>query len=315
VKAVRNTEAGITVVDVDEPDPGGVDADERVLVHVRSASLCGSDLHLAAMGPLPFVLGHEFAGVLDDGTPVAVDPGEPCGTCALCTGGRRHLCASGVIRGVSADGGMTERVWVRRDGLVRLPAGLPVEHACLVEPLAVSVHGLELAGITGGERVAVVGAGSIGLTATAAAAAAGCEVALEARHDHQRGAGEALGAAGPPTGDYDVVVEAAGTQSALDRAFDLVRPGGLVVFLSTFWEPVAFPGIVAMMKEATCKWAFTYAHHAGGRDLDTAAALLARRPEIATALVTHRFPLADAPEAFSVAADRARGAIKVVLEP
>ena len=70
-----------------------------------------------------------------------------------------------------------------------------------------------------------------------------------------------------------------------------------------------------MMKEATLKWAFTYAQHAGGRDLDTAAALLARRPEIADTLITHRLPLTDAPAAFRLAEQRAAGAIKVVLEP
>jgi len=309
VQAVKRTEAGIEVVEVDDPTGDGV------LVAVRSAGLCGSDLHLIGYGPLPCVLGHEMAGVLEDGTPVAIDPSNPCGVCAQCTGGQRHLCHTGPILGVSADGGMADWIRVRPDALVRLPVGLPVEHACLVEPLAVAVHGLERAGITGGERVAVVGAGSIGLAAVAGAAAAGATVDLDARHDGQRAAGERLGAAGPATGGYDVVFEAAGTQSAIDRAVDLVRPGGLVLFLSTFWEGVTMPGIAAAMKEATFTWAYTYAHHGGGRDVDTAAALLARRPDIADTLVTHRFPLADAPEAFRVAADRAHGAIKVVLEP
>ncbi|MFA5884906.1 MAG: alcohol dehydrogenase catalytic domain-containing protein [Acidimicrobiia bacterium] len=309
MQAVKRTEAGIEVVDIDDP------AGDGAMVEVRASSLCGSDLHMIGYGPIPCVLGHEFAGVLDDGTPVAVDPSNPCGECPECRTGRRHLCNNGLILGITADGGMAERVRVRPDALIRLPAGLPVEHACLVEPLAVAVHGLEQGGIAGGERVAVVGAGSIGLAAVASAAAAGCAVDLEARHDTQRVAGERLGALGPTSGGYDVVFEAAGTQSALDRAVELVRPGGLVVFLSTFWEGVTMPGVAAMMKEATFKWAFTYAHHGGGRDVDTAAALLARRPEIATTLITHRFPLADAPEAFRVAADRAHGAIKVVLEP
>jgi len=81
------------------------------------------------------------------------------------------------------------------------------------------------------------------------------------------------------------------------------------------WDPVTIPGVVAMMKEATLRWAFTYAQHAGGRDLDTAAALLARRPEIAAALITHRLPLDDARDAFRIAGERAEGAIKVVLDP
>lgn len=309
MQAVKRTDEGIEVVDVDEP------TGEGVTVHVRSASLCGSDLHMAAMGPLPVVLGHEVAGTLDDGTPVAIDPNHPCGTCDLCRAGRRHLCRELTIVGVTRDGGMAERVVIDPGSVVRLPVGLRVEDACLVEPLAVAVHGLGQAGITGGERVAVIGAGSIGLAAVAAAAASGVEVDVEARHEAQREAAERLGAKGAANGEYDVVIEAAGTQSALDRAVELIRPGGLVQFLSTFWEPVTLPGFAALMKEATLRWSFTYGHRAGGRDVEVAAALLARTPAIADTLVTHRFPLADAPEAFRVAADRAQGVIKIVLEP
>jgi threonine dehydrogenase-like Zn-dependent dehydrogenase len=69
------------------------------------------------------------------------------------------------------------------------------------------------------------------------------------------------------------------------------------------------------MKELGFQWSFTYGSHDGHRDLDDAAALLAASPEIADALVTHRFSLDEAPEAFRVAADRSAGAIKVVLEP
>ena len=313
MKAVKSTERGIEVVTID--DAAATTDDGSVVVDVRSASLCGSDLHLAGFGALPFVMGHEFAGLLADGTPVAVDPNNPCGTCDLCVEGKQHLCRNLTILGVSRDGGMAEQVRVHPDTLVRLPAGLPAEHACLVEPIAVSVHGIGLAGVGGGERIAVVGAGSIGLTAVAVATAAGAESHLEARHETQRAAGERLGATGAPSGEYDVVVEAAGTQSAVERAVELVRPGGLVLFLSSFWDPVTVPGVAAMMKEATFRWSFTYGHRAGGRDVDVAAALLARRPEIADTLITHRFPLADAPDAFRVAADRAAGAIKVVLEP
>ncbi len=154
MKAVKNTAAGITVVDVDEPEVR--DPSDGVIVHVRGSSICGSDLKMAGFGPLEFVLGHEFSGVLDDGTAVAVDPGNQCGVCVPCVSGLRHLCHDNPILGISADGGLAERVLVKPEALVRLPSGLPVEYGCLVEPLAVSVHGLETAGIRGGERVAVV---------------------------------------------------------------------------------------------------------------------------------------------------------------
>jgi 2-desacetyl-2-hydroxyethyl bacteriochlorophyllide A dehydrogenase len=312
VKAVRATAGGVQVVDAPEPD----DAGPRV--HVLSSGICGSDLHLLERGPSPVTLGHELAGRLDDATAVAVDPSRPCGTCDQCRAGAGHRCRTGAERvlGLSLDGGMAEQVVVHEDALIRLPDGVPVGDACLVEPLAVAVHGLRLADAGPATRLAVVGGGSIGLAAVAAARGAGVPaVGLAARHEHQRAAGERLGASVVEAGEYDVVVEAAGTAAALEQAAALCRPGGLVVFLSTHWSPVPIPGIPALMKELSFRWSYTYGSHDEGRDLDAAAALLATDPEIAPALVTHRFPLEDAPAAFRVAADRAAGAIKVVLEP
>lgn len=310
MRAVRNTERGIEVVDTSEPSGNGVK------VRVRSASICGSDLHMLGFGPSPVTLGHEFAGVLDDATPVAVDPTSPCGTCDQCAGGAGHLCRTGVERvlGLGADGGMADAVRIAERALVALPATLRLEDACLVEPLAVAVHGLRLVGLTGGERVAVVGAGAIGLAAVAALEPVADTVGLVARHDVQRAAGERLGAT-EASGEYDVVVEAAGTDTALERACELCAPGGTVLFLSTHWTPVPIPGIPALMKELGFRWSYTYGEHGDGRDLDAAAELLGANPEIASTLITHRFPLADAAEAFRVAADRAAGAIKVVVEP
>lgn len=312
MKAVRHTTDGIAVAEVPDPDRSGC------TVRVAAAAICGSDLHLLDLGPLPVTLGHEFAGLLDDGTPVAIDPGTPCGACDQCQAGAEHRCRTGSHRtlGIARDGGMAERVAVTEQALIALPDGLDVTDACLVEPMGVAVHGLRLASVTAVTRVAVVGAGAIGLAAVAAARGLGCEdVTLVARHAHQQAAGERLGATIAEQGEYDVVVEAAGTESALAAAADRCRPGGEVLFLSTHWQPVPIPGIPALMGELTFRWSYTYGTHAHGRDLDDAAALLAQNPDIADTLVTHRFPLGDAPAAFRVAADRAHGAIKVVLEP
>ena len=141
------------------------------------------------------------------------------------------------------------------------------------------------------------------------------DLGLAARHPHRREAGERVRASVVADGEYDVIVEAAGTGTALVQAAALCRPGGLVLFLSTHWGPVPIPGIPALMKELAFRWSYTYGAHPGGRDLDDAAALLGRAPDVAATLVTHQFPLEDAPAAFRVAADRAAGAIKVVLEP
>jgi len=298
---------------LDVPEPAG----DGPHVQVVSSGICGSDLHLVELGPLPATLGHEFAGRLDDGTPVAIDPSRPCGTCDQCRTGAPHRCRIGSSRalGIGADGGLADRVVVPDAALVPLPPALNVADACLVEPLAVAVHGMRLANVTPATRVAVVGGGTIGLAGVAAAVGLGADTGLAARHPHQREAGERLGAAVVDAGEYDVVVEAAGTEAALTQAAELCRPGGLVLFLSTHWGPVPIPGFPALMKELAFRWSYTYGTHPGGRDVDDAAALLARTPTIASTLVTHRFPLDEAPRAFAVAADRAAGAIKVVLEP
>jgi len=315
VRAVHYGTDGIDVVDLDAVPA----ADDLVEVSVAAAGICGTDLSLGPLGMLARVPGHEIAGRLEDGTPVAVEPLDGCAICDCCVRGDYHLCRSGVSRmlGIGADGGMAERVVARPHMIVRLPAGLRPEDASLVEPLAVAVHGLRIAGLGAGNTVAIVGGGTIGLCAAAAALALDgtVQVGLEARHEHQRLAAEALGVTVSLHGQFDLVVEAAGSESAVERSLHLVRPGGRLLVLSMHLGAFPMQFLPAMMKEVRIVTSVTYNRHAGGRDFDSAAALLAARPEIASRLITHRFPLADARAAFAAAADRRSGAIKVVIEP
>ena len=312
MRAVRNTENGIEVVDVPSPD-----ADEgEVRAHVRAAGICGSDLHLISWGPMPVTLGHEISGHLDDGTPIAIWPLIPCGRCDRCAAGEVTQCRHAVTQsiGIGRDGGMAEEMVVAESSVVRLPAGLDVADASLVEPIACSLHALRRAGLRGDDRVAVVGAGMIGLAAALVARGEGCDVHVAARHDAQRAAAERIGAGTDPDGEYDVVVDAAGTDAALRACFDLLRPGGTMALVASYWEPATFPQFFSM-KEPVIVGSNMHGHDEDGRDMDAAAQLLADVPEVAPALITHRFPLDRAAEAFDAAADRAAGAIKVVLEP
>ena len=187
--------------------------------------------------------------------------------------------------------------------------------ACLVEPLAVAVHGLRLVGLRGDMRVAVIGGGTIGQTALAVARQTGCETAISARHDAQKQAADRLGAAPMTDEPYDIAVEAAGTTSALADAAKRCRPGGTIVVLGTYWEGMELPGMDLSMKEITVVPSSMYARFGPTRDMDVAGGALAQLPELPGAVITHRFPL-DAPaEAFAAAANRSSGAIKVVLEP
>jgi threonine dehydrogenase-like Zn-dependent dehydrogenase len=309
MRGVRNTDAGIAVVDVDEPSGGGM------LLTVVSSSICGTDSVLVEQGSMGYTLGHEFAGIGDDGRAYAVEPNIWCGSCVQCQAGETQRCVGEHVNlGVYSDGGLCERIRVPERYLVPLPAGLDVRDACLVEPAAVSWHGLVKAKVQPGERVVVVGGGSIGLLAVTAARHLGFAAELEARYPHQRAAGERLGA-GPPSGEYDVVVEATGSESGLARCAELAGPGGRVIMLGVFYGLVPAPGLPTILKELSWAGAITYGRQDGVRDIDAAAAMLAASPDIAATLITHRFGLDEAPDAFRAAADRKSGAIKVAIHP
>jgi len=313
VRAVRVHGGQVAVDDVPATDGPGV------RVRVRSAGICGSDLHLIEAGVIEasqVTLGHEVAGLTDDDTPVAIEPLAPCGTCHPCVDGDYNLChtSGAMLFGIGRDGGMADEMLVPARALVPLPAGIDVRDASLVEPLAVVVHSFRRAAVRPGQRVAVIGGGTIGLCAVAVGRALGCEVGLAARHDHQRAAGERLGAS-EISGHYDVVIEAAGSESALASAVDLAKPSAQVVIPGIYWGSVALPGLAMCLKQVSLCPTTLYGRHAGGRDVDNAAALLATTPELAPTIVTHRFPLEAAVEAFGTAASRSAGAIKVILEP
>ncbi len=310
MRGVRNTEDGIRVLDLPDPEVAGDD----VRVRVAACGICGSDLHLLGWGPLPFTLGHEIAGWLDDGTPVAVEPVRRCGTCERCLGGDTHLCRQGQAIGTGVDGGMADELVVGPECVVPLPDGLSVQDAGLVEPVACAIHALNRAGVEAGQRVGVIGGGTLGVAAVAAAVHRGCEVGTMTRHPHQTAAVEALGGR-PAEGRYDVVIEAAGTSSAFAEATKLVRVRGTIAVLGTYWDELAVAAMPLTLKELDIVGCFAYGHHGGDREVEDAAALLAAVPDLAPTMITHRFALDDAAEAFRVAADRSAGAIKVVLEP
>jgi threonine dehydrogenase-like Zn-dependent dehydrogenase len=310
VRGVRITADGFRVVEVPDSPAAGV------RVSVATSGICGSDLHLAAFGPSEVTLGHEFCGRLDDGTPVAVHPAVRCGRCTRCLAGEEQQCSAAFdsMYGVSLDGGLADEAWVDPGCARPLPPTLALEVACLVEPIAVALHGAHRAGVMAGSRVLVVGAGPIGLCAVAVARGLGASVDTLAHRTERQAAAERLGAGRDAGSDYDIVLDAAGTQSSLDQAVARVRPGGTIGVLASFWEPVTI-GMALLMKEVALVPSFTYGHHHGASEFEEAVRVLDAAPGIAETVITHRFPLDDAAEAFRVAADRTSAAIKVVVVP
>ena len=146
----------------------------EVLVKIESCGVCGTDLHILegkSRSRFPVVLGHEFAGFVEDpgttdfavGTHVAVDPNIVCGTCAYCRRGLIHLCSGLRALGVDIDGGMAEFCLVPTKQIYVLPHGMSAEESMFIEPVSCAIHGMDMAQVKTGDVVLILGGGTIGL--------------------------------------------------------------------------------------------------------------------------------------------------------
>ncbi|HZP40201.1 MAG TPA: alcohol dehydrogenase catalytic domain-containing protein [Candidatus Binatia bacterium] len=328
----------LVVEDAPPPAPGPGD----VLVRVRSCGICGSDLHWwhGEMMVPQVCPGHEIAGevaevgagvgTLVPGDRVALEGIRTCGACRYCVAGEYQRCPAVGIVGMTIPGGFAEYVVMPARHCFRVPDGVDFPTAALSEPLAVAVHGVRTARLEIGQRVAILGAGTIGLMAVVAARAGGAgEIVVAARRPHQRIAALALGAdrvvdaadeaallADAFEEPIDLVVETVGgTADTLGTAARACRPGGTISVLGVWTAPPPFPALLAIVKELRIAGSFVYGRAGARADFDIAEDLLARRGRaIADAVLTHRFPLARIGAAFETAADKTRGSIKVSID-
>jgi threonine dehydrogenase-like Zn-dependent dehydrogenase len=280
VKALVFTAPGqVELLDVPEPDP----APGEVLVEVRAAGICGSELHGARRPGFrqpPLIMGHEFAGIGAGGEAVVVNPILSCGRCAECRRGLRHVCREREIIGVHRAGGFAERVAVPASALRPLPAGLPWEAAALIEPAANAVHAwnqagraLDASGAGGadgapgadgaeGARVAVIGCGAIGLLCAATALSGGAgRVEVTDLSPARLAAAQRLGAevADPGlSGEYDVVIDAVGSAATRAASVAHQRPGGVAVWLGLAEEEAGFDANALIRSEKRVLGSFAY---------------------------------------------------------
>lgn len=301
------------------------------LMWVTAVGICGSDLHWFTHGGIgdarlhrPVVPGHEFAGVVTGGPlhgrRVAVDPAIPCGRCARCLDGHHNLCPTVRFAGHGElDGGLREWLAWPTDLLHPLPDGLSDADGAMLEPLGIAVHAFDLGHLRLGGSVAVVGCGPIGLLLVQLARVAGARrvVAMDPLA-HRTDAARRLGADEVVTADAadrldgadaDVVFEVAGNDRAVHAAVAAARPGARVVLVGIPDEDTTtFPAGTARRKGLTFAMCRRM-NHVYPRAID-----LVRHGRVdVTSLVTHRFAMTDATEAFHTAARRA--GIKVMILP
>jgi threonine dehydrogenase-like Zn-dependent dehydrogenase len=209
--------------------------------------------------------------------------------------------------------------------LAPIPDGVDAVTASLTEPLAVALRGVSIADLGADNTALVLGAGTIGLCAALAARDRAAEVAITARHPHQRDAAERLGVTVLDEGDAiewgkehrpDVVIESVGGMAdTMNDALRVVRRGGRVVILGSFSEPKAIDLQRMVMKEVALLGSFCYGTGEREPEFATAARLTARWREELGALATHQVAHDDVTRAYETAADKSSGAIKVTLQP
>jgi len=318
----------------DEPVP--VPEPASSLVRVTAVGICGSDLHWwteAGIGDAvlrrPLVLGHEAAGVIADGPRrgerVAIDPAIPDGTCRPCRDGYRNLCVNIRFAGHGRqDGALREYLAWPSEQLHPLPEALSDADGAVLEPLGVAIHALDLGHLRLGGTAAVVGCGPIGLLLCELLQVAGAaSVTAFEPLPHRRAAAVGLGVtvadpavaadpaalAGLTGGGVDVAFEIAGTDEAVQLAMAAARPGGRVVLGGIPGDDTTtFRASTARRKGLTIALVRRM-NEVYPRAINLVAA---QRVDVTT-LVTARYPLEKAAEAFSNAA--ARTGLKVIVEP
>jgi L-iditol 2-dehydrogenase len=319
-----------------------------MLVRVEACGICPTDLKKIEKGllPGPRIFGHEIAGTVAalgagttgvrEGQRVVVHHHVPCRLCFYCGRGQHAQCASYKRNGTTAGfepsgGGYAEYVkafdWIVERGTIEVPDGVPPEEAAFVEPVNTCLKAVRKAGVAKGETVLVVGQGPIGLLLMQIARRAGAEAVVSDPLAERRSLASSLGAAVALDAALDVPAEvrrltvgrgadctlvAAPGRTAFAHALDATRPGGRILsFAATSRGETAEVDLGLL---TTSEKDVLTAYSSSVDVQDEAAGIVFGREIRVRELVSHRLPIARAPEAFALAARPGPGTLKVVLE-
>ncbi len=340
IAAVTEAVGSMRVCDVSEPGEPGAG---EVIVRPTAVGICGSDFHFfegllsehAGGSGFPRIQGQEVGATveavgpgcregIEAGQQVALLPLSACGHCYPCRIGRPNVCVNFSLIGIHSDGGLQEQLRVA-DTQVFPIAGAAPEVAALVEPVSIAVRAVHRARIVAGERVVVLGAGPIGQSLLVAAQDRGASVLLVDLLESRLETARALGAetvvwttaadvvayarawtegAGP-----EVVIDATAVPAAVRAGVEMVTSAGRFVQVGISNDEVPLRLGTFIEKEldllgvACC----------GGDEFAEAVDLTERNASRLTQLVSHRFPLAEAPEAMHFAMDHPTEVMKVMI--
>jgi len=328
----------------DVPEPS-IEKQTDVLLKIEMVGVCGSDVHYYETGRIgsqiveyPFTIGHECSATVKAvgssvtrvkvGDPVVVDPAVSCHECDQCRQGRENTCYNVRFLGSPGEGGgcLCEYLVMPEECCYPTDGAITFEHAALCEPLSIGVYTVKRAGFQEGANVGILGTGPIGLSVLLAARAqkAGkiyVTDKIDARLKAARGAG-AVWAGNPDRIDIvseilaaeplglDVVFECCGQQEALDQAFDILKPGGLLVMVGTARQDrVSFDVDKFRRKELSIKYIRRQNHC-----VQSAIDLIKNGQLDVDFMITHHFPLERTQEAFDLVAGYHDGVIKAMIK-
>jgi L-iditol 2-dehydrogenase len=317
---------------------------QDVLLRVDTLGVCGSDLHYYKHGgagttvvSFPLIVGHELAATvveigagvksLRPGQRVAVDPLVACGECDQCRAGRKHTCRHQKFLGYPGQlpGALVEYLVMPAACCSPVPDSLDNDQAAVVEPLSIGVYAAQMAQLTPGARVGIVGSGPIGLcTLLAIRAQTQAEVYVTDLVDERLAVARVCGAAwtgNPQKGDIisairrleplglDAVFECAGEQEALDQSVQLLKPGGTLLIVGIpETDRINFSSSLLRRNELRIRNV-----RRQNECVDTAIELIASGRVDVRPLVTHHFPLEETARAFELVSARSDGVVKAII--
>jgi L-iditol 2-dehydrogenase len=328
----------VVVKEVELPE---VESNE-VLIATKVAGICGSDIHtykgLHLFRNPPVIIGHEIAGEVvkvgsdvqnfKAGDRVTVEPQTGCGKCDDCLTGKVNYCNNRKAPGIKGwYGAMAEYFSAPEETVFKLPDGMTYDQGVLVEPFAVGVHAVRKADVQLGDKVAILGAGPIGLLTVAAAKAAGATTILVTDViDYALEAAEKMGATHSMNilnkndwmseakklidSEFDKVLVAVGVPGIIDQSIALLRKGGKCVTIAMFHGTQTFDIVNLQQGEKEIIGCMTYTRE------DTLAAidLLAAGHVNEEALITHKLSYGDAAKGFELVDKKEDSSLKVLVE-
>ena len=341
MKALQKTAPAFGLEWRDVPSPT-IDAPDDVIVEVAAAGVCGSDLHIYdwtggydfVTPAMPVTIGHEFAGVvvahgcdagpLALGQRVVVIPSVECNACRHCVAGHPDDCQDRRGIGMLRDGAFAQFVKVPARNCLPLPDGFDLSVAALCEPLSIALSAVDTGAVGTGDTVLVLGPGSIGQAIALLAEQRGAQVVVAGYDDEQRLAGvRELGiertvdlkhqsprdaAALVDSDAFDIVIDAAGVQSAVDSGLAVLRASGVMVLCGIHANRVTFDGARFVRMRHQIRGTYRATRRTWRNVVDFVIANEARLAR----LISHRLPLSDALVSFDLAKSKVVGKIMLI---